>query len=246
MKVVAIIQARMGSTRLPGKVLMDLAGEPMLARVVNRTRRAAMLDEVVVATTTQPADEAIVRLCVERRWSCFRGSEDDVRDRYYQAAVAHQADVIVRITSDCPLIEPVLVDRVVQEYLAKQPSVDYVSNDIPRPTFPRGLDVEVFSTTVLKRACREDHNPAGREHVTHYIRRNPALFRLAGVTNDLDLSHLRWTVDTEEDLAFARLIFDSFSHNLFSWKDVLSLLVDHPEWVELNRHVRQKTVPGLE
>ena len=242
MKVVAIIQARMGSTRLPGKVLLDLAGKPMLARGVNRTRRAQTLDEVVVATTVQPADNAIVRLCTERGWPCFRGSENDVLDRYYRAAVVHQADVVVRITSDCPLIEPGIVDRVVCEFLDMQPGVDYACNVLPRRTFPRGLDTEVMRFDVLERVWREDKNPAWREHVTPYIQRNPDLFRICGIMNEVDFSHMRWTVDAPEDLAFVRHIYEHFGHNRFSWHEVLALLEQHPEWLGINRHVVQKKV----
>lgn len=240
-RIVAIIQARMGSTRLPGKVLMDLAGEPMLARVVKRTMRAQMLDEVVVATTVQPADEAIVRLCSERGWPCFRGSESDVLDRYYQAAKRHRADIVVRITSDCPLIEPEIVDLVVREYLEKGP-LDYVSNTLPPRTFPRGLDVEVMSFEALERAWHEDSNPAWREHVTPYIYRHPEKFALRAVVNDKDYSHMRWTVDTSEDLSFVRLIYEHFGHDDFSWRDVLALLDEHPEWLEINKRVRQAEV----
>lgn len=242
MKVVAIIQVHMGSTRLPGKVLKDLADEPMLARVVNRTRRAQTLDEVVVATTVQRADEAIVHLCAERGWPCFRGSEEDVLDRYYRAAVAHQADVVVRITSDCPLIEPEIVDRVVHEFLERQPEVDYACNTLPRRTFPRGLDTEVMRFDVLEQAWREDDNPAWREHVTPYIQRHPDLFHIHGIVNEVDYSHMRWTVDTPQDLAFVRRIYDHFGHDRFSWREVLAALDQHPEWLEINRHVQQKVI----
>ena len=183
MKTVAIIQARMGSTRLPGKVLLDLAGEPMLARVVHRVQRAASLQEVIVATTVQPADDAITQLCAGRGWPCARGSQDDVLDRYYQAATASQADVVVRITSDCPLIEPDVIDQVVGALLAGQPEVDYASNVQPPRTFPRGLDVEVIRFDALERAWREDVDPAWREHVTPYLYRHPERFRIHGVFN---------------------------------------------------------------
>ena len=242
MKIAAIIQARMGSTRLPGKVLMELAGEPMLARVINRTRRATTLHEVVIATTTEPADESIVELCAARTWPCFRGSEYDVLNRYYRAAMRHQADVVVRITSDCPLIEPEIVDRVVREFLELQPEVDYACNVLPRRTFPRGLDTEVMRFDVLEQAWREDRNTAWREHVTPYIQRNPDLFHIHGVTNEVDYSHMRWTVDTPEDLAFVRCIYDHFGHDRFSWRDVLVILEEHPEWLEINQHVKQKVI----
>jgi spore coat polysaccharide biosynthesis protein SpsF len=243
MRVVAIIQARVGSTRLPRKVFADLAGEPMLARVMNRSRRAKNLDEVVIATTCQARDDAIVEMCVAREWPYFRGSEDDVLDRYYQAAIMYRAEVVVRITSDCPLIDPKILDRVVQVFLDGQPEIDYVSNGYPRSTFPRGLDTEVMRLGVLEQAWREDSNPAWREHVTPYILRNPKLFRLYGIVHESDLSNMRWTVDTREDLVFVRRIYDAFNHDLFSWRDVVYMLNERPEWLDLNRHVQQKVVP---
>lgn len=242
MNVVAIIQARMSSTRLPNKVLEDLAGQPMLARVVNRTRRAKTLDTVVVATTTQPVDDAIVRLCEKQGWPFFRGSEEDVLDRYYQAASAFKADAIVRITSDCPLIEPEILDRVVNKFLFYYPEVEYVSNTLVY-TFPRGLDLEVMSFGALEKAWHEDHNPAWREHVTPYMWRHPEKFRIRNVANDTDYSSMRWTVDTIDDLAFVRKIYECFRNDAFTWKEVLHLLDMHPEWLEINQHVQQKAVP---
>lgn len=242
MKVVAIIQARMGSTRLPGKVLLDLSGEPMLVRVVNRCRRATTVDQVIIATTTETRDEAIVDLCDSRGWACFRGSEDDVLDRYFQAARKHHAEVVVRITSDCPLIEPEIIDLTVREFL-QDGTLDYVSNTLPPRTFPRGLDVEVMTFKALERAWQEDGNPAWREHVTPYIYHHPEEFALRTVTNDHDYSHMRWTVDTPEDLAFARRVYDHFGHDRFSWREVIALLEEHPEWLEINRHIQQKEVP---
>jgi len=242
LKFVAIIQARTGATRLPGKVLEELAGELMLTRVVNRTRRAKTVDAVVVATTTQPADDVIVGLCQERGWPFFRGSEDDVLDRYYRAALAFQADTVVRITSDCPLIEPEIIDRVVNEFLSCNPKVDYLSSGLMR-TFPRGLDVEVMSFDALKKAWHEDDNPVWREHVTPYIWRHPEKFKIRNVANDTDYSYMRWTVDTMEDLVFVRKIYDHFRRDDFTWKEVLHLLKLHPEWLEINQHVQQKVVP---
>lgn len=241
MKTVAIVQARTGSTRLPRKVLLDLAGAPVLTRVVNRTSRAITLDEVVVATTTNPEDEEIVRLCISSGWLCFRGSENDVLDRYYWIARECQADVIVRITSDCPMIEPEIVDLCVQSFFQSS-SVDYVSNTLPPRNFPRGLDVEVMSFEALERAWHEDRNPAWREHVTPYIYRHPELFSLRAVTNDVDLSNLRWTVDTVEDLALARCIYEYFGHDYFSWREVLAALVEHPNWLTINCHISQKEI----
>ena len=242
MKTVAIIQARMGSTRLPGKALVDLANEPMLARVVHRVQRAGSLHEVIVATTVQPADDAIAQFCAMRGWPCARGSQDDVLDRYYQAALASHADVVVRITSDCPLIDPEVIDQVVGALLAGQPDVDYASNVQPPRSFPRGLDTEVIRFDALERAWREDADPAWREHVTPYLYRHPERFRIQGIFNAVDLSHLRWTVDTPEDLEFVRRIYGHFDGDTFSWHDVLALLEQHPGWLEINRTVEQKAV----
>ena len=241
MRVVAIIQARIGSTRLPGKVLLDLAGEPMLARVVTRTHRATTLEKVVVATTTKPADDAIVEMCVARGWFYFRGSELDVLDRYYKAAMRHEADVVVRITSDCPLIEPDVVDWVAGEFL-EHGSLDYTSNTLSPRTFPRGLDVEVISFEALERAWHEDDNDTWREHVTPYIYRHPEKFSLRGVVDNSDHSSMRWTVDTPEDLAFMQRVYGYFGHDRFSWREVLGVLEQHPEWPEINRHVQQKVI----
>jgi len=241
MRIVAIIQARMGSTRLPGKVLQELGGAPMLARVVNRSARTKRLDELVVATTLQAADEPIVKSCAAYGWPCFRGSAIDVLDRSYQAAIEYRADVVVRITADCPLIEPEIVDLVVQEFCVKGP-LDYVSNTLSPRSFPRGLDVEVMTFEALACAWLEDENPLWREHVTPYIYRHPEKFTLKAVANEKNYSSMRWTVDTAQDLAFVRQIYNYFGHDRFSWKEVLAVLEEHPEWLEINRHVKQKVI----
>ena len=246
MKTVAIIQARMGSTRLPGKVLMDIVGEPMLARVVERTRRARTLDEVLVATTVQPGDDPIEQLCQSRDWECFRGSERDVLDRYYQAARAYQAGAVVRITGDCPLIDPGIVDRVVREFHDRQPLLEYATNFVPVRTYPRGLDTQVIRLDVLERLWRDDEHPAWREHVTYYIDLKPELFNVHNVVNDVDYSHLRWTVDTAEDLCFVRQVYGHFAHDRFEWDEVLRVLSENPEWIDINRGVKTEDLasPG--
>ena len=233
----------MGSTRLPGKVLMKVLDNPMLWHVVCRTRLARRVDEVVVATTTTDADQAIVSLCESEGWLYFRGSEDDVLDRYYRAALYHRADVAVRITSDCPLIDPEVIDRVIKEFVDGQPELDYVSNTLQPRTFPRGLDVEVLSFNALEHAWKEDSIPEWREHVTPYIYRNPHQFMLQNVTNNADYSYLRCTVDTKEDLAFVRQIFEYFGCSSFSWHDVVAIVNRHPEWLTINNHIVQKLVP---
>jgi spore coat polysaccharide biosynthesis protein SpsF len=238
MKVVAILQARMGSTRLSGKVLLDLAGRTMLARVVRRVRRAPAVDEVVVATTAAPGDDPIVEECQRLEVACFRGSEPDVLDRYFRAAAAHQADVAVRITADCPLIDPGETGRVIRAFLDRKP--DYASN-ILRRTYPRGLDTEVMTSATLARAWREATEPYQRTHVTPYVYQHPESFRLLAVTGEADLSAHRWTVDSPEDLELVRAVYRRMDGgDAFSWHDVLRLTAEEPWLGELNRHVRQK------
>lgn len=240
-KVLAIVQARMASTRLPGKVMMDLHGQPMLSRVVRRARRARRVDELIVATSTSDRDDPIEDLCSWEGWPYFRGSEDDVLDRYYRATNAHDGDPVVRVTADCPLIDPDLIDDLVGTF--SQGGWDYVSNTLEPRTFPRGLDAEVFSFEALARAWEEDENPAWREHVTPYLYRHPEIFRLKGFAHESDHSGMRWTVDTAEDLELARRIYFAFGDDdRFGWQDVLALLEKRPEWLEINRHVPQKTV----
>jgi spore coat polysaccharide biosynthesis protein SpsF len=238
MTVVAIIQARMHSSRLPGKVLQDVCGESMLSRVVHRVSLATSLDEVVVATSDTIVDNAVESECRKLRVSVFRGSENDVLDRFFQAAVFHKGEIAVRITADCPLIEPVIIDRVVQAFLSS--NVDYASNTLLR-TYPRGLDVEVVSLRALAVAWRDAVKPYHRAHVTPYFYENANLFKLLSITNPRDWSRYRWTVDTAEDLQFVRRVYEVLgSNNLFSWEDVLKLCERESGLVELNRHVQQK------
>jgi spore coat polysaccharide biosynthesis protein SpsF len=231
----------MGSTRLPGKVLKDLAGQPMLAHVVERTRRAHSLDEVVVATTQLPADNVIEQLCSQRSWLCFRGSENNVLDRYYRAALEFGAELVVRVTSDCPLIDPELIDIHVGRLKNRWSEVDFVTN-MARQTFPLGLAVEAMPIDVLARMKRMSQTDTLREHVTALAYVKPEWFRIDHIVSPTDLSHMRWTVDTAEDLEFARLVFQHFGHDRFSWEEVLAVLEGNPDWADLNRHVVQKTV----
>jgi spore coat polysaccharide biosynthesis protein SpsF len=223
---------------------MDISGKPMLSRVVERTRRARLLKDMVVATTTEVTDDLIVGLCQANGWSFFRGSEVDVLDRYYRAAQAHQADVVVRITSDCPLVDPGLVDAVIEVFLDPRENFDYVTNTLEGRSFPRGLDVEVIGFSALQRAWEDDKNPAWREHVTQYIRRHPELFRLGAMKNPEDYSMMRWTVDTLDDLELVRRIYAHFGNDLFSWRDVVLVLEKHPEWQAINRNIRQEPDPA--
>ena len=232
----------MGATRLPGKNLMDLEGEPVLARVMHRIRRSTTIDAFVVATTEEQSDDPLAELCHSRGWRCFRGRESDVLDRYYRAACEVQADVVVRVTSDCPLHDSDVLDTVVREFRAHQPGTHYVSNVLERRTFPRGLDTEVMRFDALEKAWKEDENPVWREHVTPYIYRNPDSFVVHGVFADADYEHMRWTLDTPRDLKFIRTVYAHYKDDAFSWKDVLRLLHHHPEYLEINRDVEQKVV----
>jgi spore coat polysaccharide biosynthesis protein SpsF len=230
----------MGSTRLPGKVLMDLGGESVLARVVRRLRRADLIDEIVVATTISAADNAIVSECERLSVAVFRGQENDVLDRYYHAAHWMNADAIVRITSDCPLIDPEITDNTIRAFINCKP--DYASNALQR-TYPRGLDTEVISCDALTRAWQEARFFYQRAHVTPYIYENPNRFRIVAVRGESDYSDLRWTLDTPEDLAFVRAIYERMDNNdSFSWRDVLALLEREPQLTELNCEVRQKAL----
>lgn len=241
-RTVAIVQARMGSTRLPGKCLIDIGGQPMLARVVDRVSRAERIDAFVVATTTNAADDLLVRLCRDRGWEWFRGSESDLLDRYLGAATEHDAQIIVRITSDCPLVDPGVIDLVVDRLVEAGPA-DYASNTLGRRTYPRGLDVEAFTREALLRAWEEDDEPGWREHVTPYVYRHPEVFRLVPIALERDLSGHRWTVDTAEDLKLVRRLYAHLPTDGFDWTDVLALVESHPEWTRINAHVEQRRVP---
>ncbi|MEM2679660.1 MAG: glycosyltransferase family protein [Candidatus Hadarchaeales archaeon] len=235
-KTVAIIQARVGSTRLPGKVLKEICGKPMLWYVIERVKRARLINEIVVATTTNAEDDEIVKIAEQCRVKTFRGSEDDVLDRYYRAAKEFKADVVVRITADCPLIDPEIVDKTVEFFL--KGDFDYVSNTV-RPTFPDGLDVEVFSFDALKKAWENATKLSEREHVTPYIRKHPEKFKIGSFEAEHDLSHLRWTVDREEDLRFVREVYERIGKEIFHMQDVLELLREHPELAEINRGIKR-------
>ena len=240
MKIVAIIQARMKSTRLPGKVLCDICGETMLSRVVHRAERASLLNDVVIATSIEPVDDAIVNECRQLDVSVFRGNENDVLDRYYRTASSCGAEVIVRITADCPLVDPTVIDKVIHDFLGS--NVDYASNTIVR-TYPRGLDVEVMRSSVLTDAWCKATKPHHRAHVTPYIYENPNLFTLLTVTNSSDYSYYRWTVDTPEDLEFVRQVYRQCKQNsLFSWQDIVDLCERNPALTEVNKNIEQKSL----
>jgi glutamate-1-semialdehyde aminotransferase/spore coat polysaccharide biosynthesis protein SpsF (cytidylyltransferase family) len=231
MKTAAIIQARMASTRLPGKILAEVGGYPMLFHVVRRAQRAKGLDLVVVATSNRTPDDVVERFCEDNGIRCFRGSEDDVLDRYYHAAKQFHADVVVRLTADCPLLDPEIISLVVQMFRAAEH--DYVSN-VLECTFPDGLDTEVFSWQALERTWREARLKSEREHVTPFMRNHPELFRQLNVRHSQDLSGLRWTVDEPCDLDFVRGIYAHFGSVDFGMTDILDLLQTQPQLARVN------------
>jgi spore coat polysaccharide biosynthesis protein SpsF len=241
MKTVIIVQARMTSTRLPGKVMLPLAGHPMLERLTERLNRVSRADAVVIATTTNATDDVIADFCSAQDLACHRGPEHDVLSRYAAAARVHQASVIVRVTSDCPLLDPELVDDLLQRFASHGGRVDYASNMI-EPTWPYGMAVEVFSAQALYEADAEATQPAEREHVTPFIYWRPERYRLLSVRHDVDLSAQRWTVDTPEDYELVRRIFETLYpvRPRFVMADVLDLLARHQDWMRINQHVEQK------
>lgn len=243
MKVVAIIQARMGSTRLPGKVMKEILGKPVILWDLDRISLSKFIDEIVVAIPYGKENDVIVDTIKKYNDEIVttRGSEDDVLDRYYQAAVQTNADVVVRITSDCPLIDHVVIDEVIKQFL--DDDCDYCSNSLIR-TYPRGLDTEVFSFKALETAWNEAKKDYEREHVTPYIIENPDKFKLLNVANDIDLSHLRWTLDTKDDFEFIGAIYERIysKKQLFLMDDVLELLDREPELIDINRHIEQKRI----
>jgi spore coat polysaccharide biosynthesis protein SpsF len=243
MKTTAIVQARMGSTRLPGKVLMDLGGETVLGRVVRRLSRAARVQEVVIATPSCTNDDAITIECQRLGVACFRGPEHDVLARYVGAAERFGCELIVRITSDCPLIDPEIVDEVIQSRIEKR--ADLACNDLPA-TFPRGLDVEVFTLEALRKVQALATENYQREHVTPVFYERQDNFRIASVQAERDYSLYRWTVDTAEDLHLIREIYAQFANDdHFGWRAVLELVQHRPELARINAHIAQKPLRDL-
>ncbi len=234
--VVAIVQARMSSERLPGKVLSDISGRSMLWHVVNRLHSVRNLDKVVLATSTDPSDDILVRWAADAGVLLYRGSLDDVLARYHGAALAHGADTVVRVTADCPMIDPLLVERVIEDFLCRRSSgedVDYIGLD---SSFPDGLDTEVFSVEALERAFIEASLPSEREHVTPYIWKNTSAFNVRSMSHSEDLSHMRWTVDDARDLEFVRRIFAGFACPLriFYFEEVLKFISANTGLLKIN------------
>jgi spore coat polysaccharide biosynthesis protein SpsF len=264
LRIFAIIQARMASTRLPRKVLLDIGGEPMLVRVVERARRAKTLDGIIVATTTDSSDDGVAELCQERGYPCYRGSVHDVLDRYYQASLKFSVDILVRLTADCPVIDGGVIDETVNAFLGRSSEddkpftgrfedipFDFAANRLPPPwkrTYPIGLDTEVCAFPTLELVWKEAKMPHQREHVMPFLyedfrqgQQAHSRFRICLVNHDPDYGWLRWTVDTAEDLQLLRQIYAHFNHqDDFTWQDVLTLFEREPALAQLNAAVRHK------
>ena len=233
----------MTSTRLPGKVLKTVLNKPLLEYQVERLRRVKLADEIVIATTTNEMDQPIIGLCKKMKVQVFRGSEQDVLARYYGAALTYNAAVVIRVTSDCPIIDPQVIDRVISLYNVNFPKYDYVSNRL-QPSYPRGMDTEVFSFKALKEAYSEARNEPEREHVTPFIYWQPERYKLGNVAYVQDESKHRWTVDTEDDFKLITIILESLypHYREFNLEDILALFRQNPELLKINAHVKQKEI----
>jgi spore coat polysaccharide biosynthesis protein SpsF len=242
MKIVATIEARMSSSRLPGKILMDVLGEPMLARMIERVKQSRLLDQLVVATTDHPSDDVVEDLCKKSDVGCFRGSESNVLERVLRAAKAFNADWIVELTGDCPLIDPVLIDLVIERFKAREKSFDYISNAL-EVTYPRGQDVQVFPTAILEDVNRRTQDPLDREHVSLYIYTHTELYRCHNIeaAPQHRRQDLRMTVDVQEDLDVVRKIYKNLypKNESFTLSDIIRFLDDSPQISRLNKTVKQ-------
>lgn len=244
-KTVAIIQARFSSSRLPGKALLPICGRPLLALMIERVKRGKRIDEIWIACTDRIADDPIAALAEKEGVRCFRGDENDVLDRFLKTGRKSGGDVLVRLTGDCPLIDPLLVDEVVSMFQKAKGQLDYASNCVER-TYPDGLDVEVFSREALEKAAKEAKHPFFRQHVTPYIHGrhqrplSSGSFRIGSFKGNKDYSHLRWTVDEKEDYILVKKIFEALypAKKNFGWLDVVQLQQSEPDLLKINDKYR--------
>ncbi|MEJ0034120.1 MAG: glycosyltransferase family protein [Bacteroidota bacterium] len=236
--ITAIVQARMGSTRLPGKILTEFSGDTLLGHIINRVSKAKLVSKVVVATSTNPSNDQLITWLDRRGIQSFRGSENDVLNRYYGAAKASGAAHIARITADDPFKDPEIIDAVGEMYLNGK--FDFAYNNKP-PSFAEGLDTEIFSFAALEKANANAVDPFEREHVTQHFYRNPRLFKQKNYSSPLDYSHLRWTIDTPEDLVMAKVVYENLytRGKVFVAKDILELIERKPEIPQINQDVKR-------
>ena len=232
-----MIQARVGSNRFPGKVLKTIEGKPMIWHVINRAKKVSRVQQIVLITTEKEEDNELEEIAKEHKILFFRGDENDVLNRHYQCASIYKADHIIRVTGDCPLIDPVIVNNILDFYLEN--NYDYVSNTI-NPTFPDGLDTEIFSFNALKNSNENAIFPSEREHVTPFITNNTTKFKTYNFKNKNNLSFLRWTVDVESDLEFIRKIYEKMKPDyIFSTNQVLDIIKQFPELVQINKGIQR-------
>lgn len=245
MKVAAIVQARCGSTRFPNKVFAELSGHPLIFHVINRLRFAKTIDEIVLATTTNSLDDKLEKWARQQGVKAYRGSENDVLNRYFMAAKSANADVVVRITADDPFKEPQIIDKAVCTLI--ETKSDFVCNNNP-PTYPEGLDVEVFTMEALDKAEQNSSSEFEREHVTQYFYRNPSSFKIINISHTDNLSYLRWTIDTDKDFLMTQRVYSQLYHNestIFHMNDILDLLKQQPEIAEINSMVARSEMYKL-
>ena len=238
MTILALVQARLSSSRLPGKVLKTLSGKPMLIQQISRIRHSKLIDKMLVVTSTDSTDDLLVNELQKNNIEVFRGDLNDVLDRFYQAAKVHNPKHVVRLTGDCPLADPAVIDLVIEQHINS--NADYTTNTNP-PTFPDGLDVEIMKYSVLCTAWLEAELPSEREHVTPYIRNNPEIFNLRNVLNDIDYSSYRWTVDEPEDFEFVKSVYEALykDSSYFGMNEVIQLKNDFPKKFEINANIER-------
>lgn len=229
----AILQARMSSRRLPGKVLLPIQNKPMLLREIERIQKSKLINKLIVATSNAPEDDAIEKMCQDNGVLCYRGSLNNVLERFQQISALYNPTNIIRITGDCPLIDAEIIDQVIIRHVEN--NNDYTSNAII-PTFPDGLDTEIFKREVLEHIFKQANKSSLKEHVTLYVHENPDLFKIENVSNSSDLSNQRWTVDELEDYEFIRVIYDHLypENPSFSYEDIVSFLNEHPQYLKIN------------
>lgn len=242
MKVNAIIQARCGSTRFPNKVFADINGKPLIWHVVNRLTFAKTIDQIVIATTVNKKDDQIETWCKENNIACFRGSENDVLNRYYSASVAFPSDIVVRITADDPFKEPSVIDQVVNKLIGE--GYDHVTNNFP-PSFPEGLDCEAFTFKALEESEKTTHDSFEREHVTQYIYHNPKKFKIGNVSSEKNLSHLRWIIDQEVDFQMVKAVYahrKPENEGILLMDEILEILESNSEIAKINSEVERSAM----
>lgn len=237
-KIIAIIQARTSSTRLPGKVLMSIGNKTILEWVIERTKKASYVDEVIVATSTKKQDDIIEKLCKKLNIKCFRGSEEDVLSRYYEASKQIKANIIVRITADCPFADPLIIDEIIKIHLKNKN--DCTMNNTEN-SYPRGTDVEVFNFECLEEAHLNADKPYQREHVSPYMWKDSKRFKVEIISKPFNYSHVRLCVDEIDDLTFLKELYKKLNGELFTLQDIMSVLNNYPHFLKINQHIKQKT-----